>query len=152
MCLILHKSTKPQIATEDIICYKEILLIDISNTPGIPLYKYYSIFNNTYQWTLNQIHETEIVGNTRTDYDLCWCDLSYDILNADIISRYDDGEEHYDDYISYSKGFHTATDIILHDNLFGHSVIAKCIIPKGATYYHSLIEYVSNKLIITEIL
>ncbi len=51
MCLILHRSTEPQIATEDITCYKIVYQYDD--------YHFSSIFFN-HKWTYNELYSTDI--------------------------------------------------------------------------------------------
>lgn len=132
MCFYINgcDDSNPRIATEDIISYKvgyrttRLALID-GRTEEIEVFK--SEYHD-YIYRLNS-KQPEIQLNPVYDTQ----------LNCDVIHR----------------GYHSYPDLTTASlNTYSDQVIAKCIIPKGSTYYHNKVwdEYVSTSLIITDFL
>lgn len=138
MCLITNK--KPQIATEDIIVYK-ILLSDLS-----------SVYQG-FQYELNVVECTEITQVNKGHY-APFCRMDHNYL-----------EENFTNWVvdvycgrlqAYKEGFHSISSTIIEEYLkndppFAEEILAKCVIPKGATYIEDFVGFiVSNQIIILE--
>lgn len=141
MCLITNK--QPQIATEDIVVYKEL--------SG----NLCSVFQN-FQYELNKLYSTEIKeapAGVQTPY--CGIDQKYlydtfrgfdgleEAINANIVTVYEQGFHSISSQV-YEKWLQT-------EERCANSVIVKCIIPKGATYIEDFVSFiVSNQIMIVE--
>lgn len=166
MCLITHKSNQPQVATKDITCYK---LLSVKVIDNIKLY--ISIFYS-YEWELNKLNKTEIkieeLNMYTSDEDACyWNSIAFETLKQEAelhnIKLNHLADSHLADSFNFekiknsnqfnviSKGFHS---IVKHPTLLETrgSTVFECTIPKGATYYTSGYEYVSDQLIINKII
>lgn len=154
MCLITHKSNQPQIATEDITCYK-LLINDINK----------NIFRSKYfhqEYKLNEIYKTKIQSKP---YD-SFTDGFYMISSMDYFnSTY--GYRMYDHYhmfsaqssgafITYKQGFHSVKEITDDfDRLYMSNkdyVMVECTIPAGSEYIIAGNEIVSNQIVINKII
>jgi len=141
MCLITNK--QPQVATEDIVVYKEL---------GHNLC---SVFQN-FRYELNKLYSTEIKEAPPGSYSpFCRIDQNY------LYETYG-GFEQLEELIDsgalkiYQEGFHSISLNILETFLeaeerCANSVIVKCIIPKGSTYIEDFVGFVvSNQIMIIE--
>ena len=141
MCLITNK--RPQIATEDIVVYKELR----SNLC--------SVFQH-FQYELNKLYSTEIKESPTGQYSsFCSIDQCY------LYDNYGGGEGLEDaidcrELTVYQEGFHSISLGVLGVFLEAegrreNSVTVKCIIPKGATYIEDFVGFiVSNQIMIVE--
>lgn len=141
MCLITNK--QPQIATEDIVVYKEL--------SG----NLCSVFQN-FQYELNKLYSTEIKEAPSGTYSpFCQVDRNY-LYNT--YGGFGQLEELIDSGALkvYQKGFHSISSSVLEKFLeieerTTDSVIVKCVIPKGATYIEDFVGFiVSNQIMIVE--
>lgn len=141
MCLITNK--QPQIATEDIVVYKEL------NSDLRSGFQYF-------QYELNKLYSTEIREAPSGTYSpFCQIDRGYLCKTyggfGQIKELIDSGTLKV-----YQKGFHSISSGILRvflgvEERYKNSVIVKCIIPKGATYIEDFVGFiVSNQIIIVE--
>ena len=141
MCLITNK--QPQIATEDIVVYKEL------NHNLRSVFQYF-------QYELNKLYSTEIKESPSGTYSpFCQVDRNY------LYNTYG-GFEQLEDLIDsgalkiYQEGFHSISLGILGvfleaEERYENSIIVKCIIPKGATYIEDFVGFiVSNQIMIVE--
>lgn len=160
MCLVTHKSNQPQVATEDITCYKLLYVKVIDNIKS-----YRSIFYG-YEWKLNNLNKTEIkieeLNMYTSDEVACyWNCTAFETLKQEA-KLHNIKLNHSADSFNFekikksnqfnviSKGFHS---IVKHPTLLETthgSTVFECIIPKGATYYTSGYEYVSDQLIVNK--
>lgn len=167
MCLILHRSTEPQIVTKDITCYKMIRQFDDI--------QFASIFFN-HKWTCNELYSTDITvtnidEHSPSSFKTYWNIDSLKILKQTaaqykIISVCDEINMTNmllfrkiiasNQFKTISTGFHSvvrledAIKTLPYDSLYTTKRIVECIIPKGSTYYTSGYEYASDQLIINK--
>lgn len=132
MCLIINKNQKPEIATEPIICYKCLMKDMLS-----PCYRQ--------KYELGKMLTSE--------------------FSIKIENYYDKIEKGLHTFVNELEAKHIAREFSWWNQITGDyypehaSIVVKCIIPKGATYYKAIsmnidvsYEYASNQLLPLEII
>lgn len=122
MCFIIHRRySEPQIAEEDIVCFKS----GVRKTSG--WYGTRPVFTSLFQGHVYVFQERQPEVELKPKGNCI------------------------------SEGYHSYTSdhslVGLPQDSFSYLTLAKCIIPKGSTYYHNpyLHEYVSSCLVVLEI-
>lgn len=141
MCLITNK--KSQVATEDIVVYKELQNNLCSIFQGFP-------------YDLGKSYFTEI-KEAPTGAQTPYCSIDQNYL-YDTFKEFDGLEKAISANIVtvYEQGFHSISSQVYEKWLIMEkrckdSVVAKCIIPTGATYIEDFVGFiVSNQIIIVE--
>ena len=142
MCLITTKNI-PEIAQEDIVCYKFYVLHKVKDDINLPSYDkdgYLSPYQGMPAPTINEVTNTLLGGAEYAEV----------FLNGITISMY-----------LVNLGFHSFkcfNDLVEETHFHSASIIKifKCIIPKGSKYYEGVYceypSYCSESIILKEII
>ncbi len=137
MCFNINPQSKKEKtlwqATENIVCYKVVIKKADNN-----LYGYYQ---SSFRYKKNELMISDL----------------YIPKNGNLITKKDKLYD-YDDSIKINEGFHSYKSLDITENSgewrhfsFDKNHIVRCVIPKGSLFYENVDEYVSNQLIIKEI-
>jgi hypothetical protein len=138
MCLIIKPKQNPEIATEDITCYKVLYYNSVSN-------EYSTVFQRAVV-KAESVYESILT-----------------VADNGIYVAVEEGLHsfvHIEDANMLTSFFNFAPLVDIENNYKLKCVIAKCLIPKGSTYYAGVFEtftkksesYASNKLAYLEII